>query len=254
MAENSSSQTSSEKPIDVGADSTLALYSMVDWFEKHRSQVFMGLAVAALAFIGIYGMKSMNRSKEEKAAYALSLINDKFDPDDESKSPKGDDYLKLASEQAGTQAAARALMTAGSLFFEDEKYAEAKDAFQSFIKQFGSSGSVFAENATYGLARSEEALGNNSAALSAYQKLSDASQPGLVEASRFASARLLEASGDLKAAYALYDQISLGTGYSYWTRESSVRKQEILKKDPSVKPAESATTETEASQSLSATP
>ncbi len=243
MAEQSNKASTSKQPADLGTDSTLAFYSLVDWFEKNRSKVFIALAILAVVVLGIYGQKSMAAASEEEASHALSRVNDKIDFTDPEKGPSGDDYLAVAAEHAGTEAAARALVLAGSAFFDDKDFGKARDAFQRFLSEYPGKLKVVRENATYGLARSEESLGNSSAALKHYQSLTDAYQPTVAEASKFAAARLLEASGDLKAAYVLFDQISLGTGYSYWTREASVRKQEILKKDPSVKPAETASAE-----------
>lgn len=241
MSENSSSSSSSgatKKSVDLGTDSTLAFFSLVDWFEKNRSKVFMGLVILSIVVIGIYGMNSLAASKQVAAANALATVDNALDFADPSKGPGGSDYQSVADSYPGSRAGARALLLAGRTYFEKEKFTEARNAFQQFLTNYQDEPVYMIENARYGLARSEEALGNNSAALKEYQNLADAYQASLSEASRFAAARLLEAGGDLKAAYLLFDSLSLGTGFSYWTREASVRKQEILKKDPSAKPAE----------------
>lgn len=239
MSEENKSTQPEGKPADLGTDSTLAFYQAIDWYEKNRSMVYMGLVVIAVIFLVIYGMQSLSEAKEVKASQALALVMDKISSadGDESKMPTGDDFMAIVNEHSGTKAAARALMTAGSAYFEDDKFKEALAAFDQVLTQFPDESQVVIENAKYGKARCLESQNELDKALDIYKSLENAYQPSLADAAKFAAGRILQSKGDLKGAFQIFDQLSLGTGFSYQTRQASVLKQDLLKLDPSLKPA-----------------
>lgn len=238
MSEEKPNTGSEDRPVDLGTDSTIALFELVDWFEKNRPKVFIGLAVVALVFLAVYGSNEMSRSKQVKASKALALVMDKYSGPDNEETPSGKDFLAVATDHPGTHAAARATILAGSYFFEEGEYKEALAAFKGFDVTYPNALQVMKENATFGAARSEEAQGNLDEALKLYQSLDGAYQSSLNEAASFAAARIHQAKGDYKTAYQLFDKLSIGSGFSYQTRQAAVLKQEILKIDPSVKPAD----------------
>ena len=246
MSEEKTNKESENRPMDLGADSTLALYELFDWCGKNKPKVFLGLALVAAVFLAIYGSNEMAHTKQVNASKALALVMDKYSGVDSEETPSGKDFLAVATEHPGTHAAARATILAGKYFFEDGDYEQALNAFKGFDTAYPDSLQVMKENAVFGAARSEEALGNLDEALKLYQSLDGAYQSSLNEATTFAAARIHLAKEDYKTSYQLFDKLSIGSGFSYQTRQAAVLKQEIIKIDPSVKPAVSASSETDA--------
>lgn len=235
MAEEKTKTDNTEnRPMDVGTDSTLAFFEFVDWFEKNRPKVFMGLAVIAVGFLAFYGMQSMSKAKESKASNALALVLIK-DLDEDNQS-EGLDYMSVVDQFPGSQAGARALILGGNSYFDAMDYEKAKAAFDRFLADYANQPSYLIQNAKFGQARCVEALGNADQALLLYQTLNEAYQPSLAQAAQLATGRILMNQNKLKDAYLILDKLSLGTGFSYQTRQAAVLKQEILKLDPSVKP------------------
>ena len=67
-----------------------------------------------------------------------------------------DDYLRVANEHKGTQAAGRAIMLAGTTLFAQGQYEDAQKQFEKFTREYPASS--FVPEALYGVASCLEAI------------------------------------------------------------------------------------------------
>lgn len=136
--------------------------------------------------------------------------------------------LKVAADYPGTAAAARAQLQGASVLFESGQYAEAQTEFQKFLN--ANPDSPFKAMATYGVAASLEAQGQNTAALTLYQQVADQSDPTTLLAAKFAVGRLSEEAGHLNEALADYEDVARAAGNAQLGAEAGIRAMEIQTK------------------------
>lgn len=217
---------------------TLLIYKLWPWVEENRKPLGIGSAVV-LAVVLIYSFISYRHNQGEIAAgqaltQALISQNRTAAPAEIASA-----LLKVAADNAGTQAATRARLQGASLLFEAGKYPEAQAEFQKYLD--ASPEGSFEAMATFGVASSLEAEGQNAPALAAYQKVVSLSDPATLLPAKFAVARLNDESGRLNDALANYEDVARAAGNSQFGAEAGMRAMEIKTKLAVEQPAKPAT-------------
>jgi len=207
------------------------LFKAWPWIEAHRRQLIGGVAGVAVLIL-IYSVVSAHQAqKEQSAGEALTQLLAVPPASPES-------LLQLASSQAGTQAAQRAQLQAGTALFENGKYAEAQAQFQLFATAHPAS--PLAGEAFLGAAASLEAQGKADQAVSWYNRAG----AGLPEApatlaAKFALGRLAEAQGRWSEAQGYFQEVArLGTQVSLGAeayQHLAAIKQKSVAKVPAAK-------------------
>jgi predicted negative regulator of RcsB-dependent stress response len=234
--------------------SSTALYDLLAWAEVNKKRLAVGAAVVA-ALAAAIGLYAYNRAEgETAAAKALSEVV-YAQTGQRGATPSAAEYLKVASNHPGTRAAERALILGAGAMFAEGKYAEAQAQFERFLKQ--SPESALAPVASLGVASCLDALSKPEEAMTAYQKVI-AKHPGdpVVGQARLALARLYEAREQPEQALRMYRELTRPGVQSAWSREASMRQEQLLRKHPQLAPtnAPSATLTTQVTNAPAAVP
>jgi tetratricopeptide (TPR) repeat protein len=130
-------------------------------------------------------------------------------------------YLAVASDHAGTVAAARAQLQGATGLFEAGQYADAQTQFQKFLD--ANPESALKAMATFGVAASLEAQGQAAQALTVYQRVADLADPSTLLAAKFAVARLDEQAGKPNDALTYYQAVASAAANTQLGAEAGIR-------------------------------
>ena len=199
------------------------------WFVVNRKPVSWGGAtfLVVAMVIAIYFWRA--HEVEVSAGHALSRVEAQFALPGGARNESAEPYLKVASEHAGTDAGARALLQAGATLFTQGKYAEAQTQFQKFSRDYADS--PLLGQALLGNAACLDALTKTDEAAAAYKGLFE-QRPGeaVANPAKFALARIYESQGKLEQARALYDELSRGDANSSIGNEAGLKAEELRQK------------------------
>lgn len=203
------------------------------WFETHKHQlVYVGAAAIAVWFAA-YTYRHVRQGKEAEANAALAALSRPADKSDKSgkSQPLANDYLKVADQHAGTQAAERALLFAADRLFVEAKYAEAKARFEKYLASNPTgSGAV---TAAMGVAACQEAAGEIDKAIVSYEQIiSQHSSAPEAHQAKLALGLLHEGKSRNDQALRLYDEVLRAKPVTVWRMEAEMRRDQLLRKDP----------------------
>ena len=143
----------------------------VEWLLANRLQVGLGIIIALGGAAIFYQKEVQALEKEEEAAEDfLAVISTDFQvPGMSTNQPVAVQLNNIAKKHPGTKAASNAQFLAASEFFDQGKYTEAAAAFKLYIGM--TSGGPLAAAAQFGLAASEDALGEKEKAQKGYEQI-----------------------------------------------------------------------------------
>jgi len=199
------------------------LYELWAWYEANRKRVHLWATIILIVGIAIAYAVWSAKQKQLNANNAVFLLGEPVSVIADGKVP-GDELMKVADKYKGTSAAERALLEAGSAYFNAGEYQKAEDAFKRFQSEYP--GSDMKNIAAYGLAVCLDAAGKDEAALSAYQTLSRENNAVALQA-KMNMAAIYQSKGDNEQAVEIYREIS-STHQSSWAGKAyaQVRKME----------------------------
>lgn len=199
------------------------LYELWAWYEANRKRVHLWATIILIVGIAIAYAVWSAKQKQLNANNAVFLLGEPVSVIADGKVP-GDELMKVADKYKGTSAAERALLEAGSAYFNAGEYQKAEDAFKRFQSEYP--GSDMKNIAAYGLAVCLDAAGKDDAALSAYQTLSRENNAVALQA-KMNMAAIYQSKGDNEQAVEIYREIS-STHQSSWAGKAyaQVRKME----------------------------
>ena len=141
----------------------------------------------------------------EIVAWANRLSDVKLPWNPAEKTPGVFDALqKVAKDYEGTKAAERALLTSAGVLFTEKKYADAEAQFAQLTRAYPDT--VWAAEATLGVASSLDAQGKTPEAISKYEEIRRRfASSAIIDDAKLALARLYEEQKP-EDAYKLYDE------------------------------------------------
>ena len=205
--------------------------------EVHKSKILIGSLVILLISAGVYVVRGLREQREEKANAALFALNDPFSGVTNRVAAAGHDYSALAEEFSGTQAAQRALLlSAGTLFSEENNFQRAREQFEEFQAQYPSS--AWLPVAVYGTAVCLEAEGKTNECMTAYRDFSERYPDDPIKfQAQLSLARLFTVQAKPQEALTIYDGLTENqTNISSWARQANQLKQELLQRHPELAP------------------
>ena len=143
----------------------------VEWLLANRLQVGLGVVIALVIGAYLALQKTEALAKEEEAAEDMWVA---IFPDVEGVGMATNQSVvvqlnKIAKKHSGTKAASNAQFLAASEFFDQGKYTEAAAAFTLYLGM--TSGGPLAAAAQFGLAASQDALGQKEKAQKGYEQI-----------------------------------------------------------------------------------
>ena len=220
------------------------LYELWAWYEANRKRVHLWVTIILIVGIAIAYAVWSAKQKQLNANNAVFLLGEPVSVIADGKVP-GDELMKVADKYKGTSAAERALLEAGSAYFNAGEYQKAEDAFKRFQSEYP--GSDMKNIAAYGLAVCLDAAGKDEAALSAYQTLSRENNAVALQA-KMNMAAIYQSKGDNEQAVEIYREIS-STHQSSWAGKAYVQVRKMETRFPElVKKPEPPKTETTANK------
>jgi len=203
---------------------TLLLFKTLSAIETHKNRFILGAAAVVLVVLVILFFSWEKDNKEINAGQALSQMGVTVQTGMTPAKVAGD-YLKIAEDYAGTQAAQRAQLLGASALFAGGDYAGAQAQFQKFIDAYPGSSQL--ATAALGVASAEEAQGLASAG-DAYQSVVDTyHDPASAISAQFALARIDEQHAKLTEAIRLYEQIARSVQGTTLGHQASVKVAEL---------------------------
>lgn len=203
------------------------------WFEVNKKRLGIGAAVLLVVGFGVYVFQHMGHQNEVKASAALIALRAPVNAGTNQVPITAAQYMKVAQDFAGTDAAERAELLAAGALFSEGKYAESHAAFDKFLRDHPAS--EWAWEAAYGVASGLEAQGKQEEAVAAYQRVvtTYGGEPAAQQA-KLALARIYEAKGKPEEALKIYEDLSkaAGGGMSMSSQQAMVGRERILKKNP----------------------
>jgi outer membrane protein assembly factor BamD (BamD/ComL family) len=207
------------------------MIEFLSWVEVNKKKLLIGAAVLAVA-IGAYAIYQWHRNEAEvDAVAALYKIQSPAGRPAGGGLPGAQAYLAVATSHSGTSAGAQALLMGGAGLFRENKFADAKTQFESFLRTYPEH--PMAPTAAFGVAASLDAMDKTNEALTAYQDVVSR-YPGSAVATqaKLGLARLYEAKNDFTQAFRIYEELSRPTAFSAWSPEAAARRDRLLARHP----------------------
>jgi tetratricopeptide (TPR) repeat protein len=208
------------------------MIEVLAWLEVNKKRLAIGALVLLVVGFGIYLYTYMADEKEIDASAALIALHPPLSRSETNEPPVPPSaFLKVVNEHAGTAAAERALLLAGSAYFTEGNYAEAQKQFDRLIAEHPAS--KWAADAAYGIAASIESQGKQDEAITAYKRVltSYANSPVASEA-HMALARIYETKNQPAEALKEYDELTKASAMSMRSQEAMMARNQLLKKHP----------------------
>lgn len=206
------------------------LYALLGWLEKNKNQVITGAVVVILVGIAYFYFDYRKSEKAIEAGRALSaaLLTGN------TTGPSVDALLKVANDNAGTDAAARALLSAAGKQFVEGKIDDAKASFQRFASEYPESSLM--SQAKYGIAVCLEAQGKTADAAVVFKEVMDRyAGENTTMPAKFSLARICEAEGKFEQARDYYMDIAR-EGRNTFGMEAGSRLNALFQKHPNLRP------------------
>jgi predicted negative regulator of RcsB-dependent stress response len=200
------------------------------WLEVNKRRLAIGAGVMAVIAAGMAVYSWYQNEREMAASAALLKVQLAASVDPAKKGPSAAELEKVATEYAGTAAGARALLFEGVTLYGEERYADAKAAFDRAIPLLRSES--LAAIAAFGAAGSLDAMGKTAEAQAAYNDviLRYAGHAVATQA-RLVLGGLQEEKGELRQALQTYSQLTNAL-MSSWGSEAMLRRESLLAKHP----------------------
>ncbi|HTD66953.1 MAG TPA: tetratricopeptide repeat protein [Candidatus Limnocylindria bacterium] len=177
--------------MDSDAPPSAGFYNFLGWFETNKKRVAIGAGVVLFVGIvaGIWAWRSSERQIE--AEEALSLVRMPANPLESPAPGTADALAKVAEEYPKTQAAGKALLRSGAVYFGEANYAKAREQFEKYMREFGET--PWVPEAVFGVAASFDAENKTAEAINKYNDfLKSYSSDPAADQARLNLARLYE--------------------------------------------------------------
>lgn len=200
------------------------------WLEVHKKRLIR-IALVSLAVILVGGIFLQHQSgREVRASQALSEVRVPLDPRAPIPPGTADALFQVAKAHAGTKAAARALVMAGTVLYSETNFALAQERFSALLAQYPDSPWVV--DAHLGVGACLEAQGKTDDAIKKYEDIRKRFATSTVaDDAKLALGRLYEKSNP-EEAFRLFDELVKNNPQSGMGAEAGLRLEELVKAKP----------------------
>jgi tetratricopeptide (TPR) repeat protein len=203
------------------------------WVEVNKRRLAIGAGVAAVVIALAVVIGHYQLEKEVRASEALSDVRASLNLNAPQPPGLPDAYLKVASDHAGTKAAARAVLLAAGAFYLDGQFAEAQKQFERLPRDYPDS--PWSAQAAVGAAATLEAQQKISEAIAKYEEVRKRyGNDPVIDEAKLSLGRLYDQQGKSEEAFKLYEDVMKSgmTMQSGLAMEAAARREELVKKYP----------------------
>ena len=224
--------------MEAGTPPSAGFYDFLGWLETNKKRVAMAAVVLFIVAIIVGFFVWRNGQREIEAEEALSSIKVAVAPTDLPAPGSAEAVAKVAEEYPKTSAAPKALLRAGTIYFDQNNFAKAQEQFDKLLRNYGDTPWVSA--ALYGTAATLDAQNKPAEAITKYNDFLRAypNDPAADQA-RLNLARLYEQTKQPALALDLLKKMTDGqhAAFSPSTAEAQERIRELYAKNPSLIPS-----------------
>jgi predicted negative regulator of RcsB-dependent stress response len=217
-----------EKNENQGGD----VYAFVAWADKNRKQLLLGLAVVILAG-AVAGLYVWHKTAVETTANAAFCAIKVPAPGEPATPALASEYAEVADNYPDTSAGARAMLMAGSSFFETGDFGRAEAMFERFLSDHPDN--PLADEAAIGVATCLEAQGKAAEAVARYRDILQRPPGPTTSQARSSLARIYTQENKPEDAMQQYVSLLQARQSDSWTMEAQVQLQGLLEKNPELK-------------------
>ena len=223
--------------MDSDTPPSAGFYSFLGWIEANKQRVAIGACLVAViaAVVGFFVWRGGQRALE--AEEALSSVRMPFVPSETPAPGTAEALAGIADEFPKTQAAPKARLRAGTVYFDQGNYAKAQEQFEKFLRDHGDS--MWTPQAVFGIAACLDAQNKVNEAITKYNDfISKYSSDPAVDQARLSLARLYEQTKQPALALDALRKMTEGqAGPTPAGQEAQEKIRELFNKHPELVPA-----------------
>jgi predicted negative regulator of RcsB-dependent stress response len=222
--------------MDSDTPPSAGFYNLLGWFEANKQRVVVGACALAVlgAIVGFFVWRSGQRALE--AEEALSSVRMPFVPSEMPAPGTAEALAGIADEFPKTQAAPKARLRAGTVYFDQGNYAKAQEQFEKFLREHGDT--LWTPQAVLGIAACLDAQNKVNEAITKYSDfITRYSSDPAVDQARLSLARLYEQTKQPALALdVLRKMTDAQAGPSASAQEAQEKIRELFTKHPELVP------------------
>ena len=223
--------------MEAGTPPSAGFYDFLGWLETNKKRIAIGAAALFLigVLVGFVIWRSGQRAME--AEETLSSIRTTAMPGELPPAGAAEALIQVAEEFPKTAAAPKALLRAGTVYFDQNNFVKAQEQFDKLLRNYGDT--IWVPQAVYGVAASLEAQAKMTEAIAKYNDFIR-NYPGdsAAEQARFSLARLYQQTKQPALALEVLKKMTdaQAGGFSPGAAEAQERMKEIYTKHPELIP------------------
>lgn len=225
--------------MESGTPPSAGFYDFLGWLDVNKKRVAIGAGAVAVAGLVVGFFVWHNAQEEIDAEQALSSVHMPFSPTELPAPGTAEEFVKVAQEYPKTLAAPKALLRAGTVYFDTGNFAKAQEQFDNFLRNYGDT--PWVPQAVYGVAASLDAQGKATEAIAKYNDfLRSYSSDPVADEARLSLARLYEQTKQPALALEALNKVVSGAqagGMTPAMGEAQEKIKELRVKYPSLVPS-----------------
>jgi TolA-binding protein len=220
-------------PLNMSSQATgsTRMIEFLAWVEVNKKKLLIGAVAVAIA-IAVYSIYQWHRNEAEaQANAALYKIQTPASQTEKPGGPGAQAFLEVATTHSGTSAGAQASLLAAEALFRENKFAESKTQFESFLRTYPEH--PLSSTAAFGIAACFDAMDKANEVVTAYQDVVSRFAGSVVASqAKLGLARIYETKGDHAQALKIYEELARPAAASAWGSEASARRERLLTHHP----------------------
>jgi tetratricopeptide (TPR) repeat protein len=220
------------------APPSAGLYNFLGWLETNKQRVAIGIVALLVVGTVIGFLVWRSNEKQVEAEEALSSVRMPFGPSQQPEPGTAEALLKVAQDYPNTLAAAKAVLRAGTVYFDQGNYGKAQEQFDRYLRDHGET--PWVPQAVYGIAASLDAQGKTAEAIAKYTNfLATYANDPAADQARLSLARLYEQSQQPALAIDILNKLANNQqgGFGQSAAEAQEKIRELYAKHPSLAPS-----------------
>lgn len=226
--------------MESGTPPSAGFYDFLGWLDVNKKRVAIGAGILAIVGLIIGFMVWRSGQQEVNAEEALSSVRMPFSPMEQPAAGTAEALAKVAEEYPKTLAAPKALLRAGSVYFDTGNFPKAQEQFDKFLRAYGET--PWVPQAVYGIAASLDAQGKATNAIEKYNDfLRSYGADPVADHARLSLARLYEQTKQPALALEALNKVVSGAqaagGMTPAAGEAQEKMRQLYAAHPTLMPA-----------------